>query len=182
MCRISTSRNHHCSHYYRQAHHCNDHHAGTRSYDQPRFERSARWTEREWLLPKCRCCRLYLRFVVLCYTSVMYASVCRCRKGIYLCGITKWRRCKSRVGRLLIIQCYCSNSIDASSKTADSDCSSRCKADGGFVCGASQRISVYSTTVQLVSGATAPTGSGRKYLWSHMMIGNVSPIRVVAET
>lgn len=35
-------------------------------------------------------------------------------------------------------------------------------------------MSVYSGSSQIVTGAAQPASGGRKYLWAHYMVGNVS--------
>lgn len=74
----------------------------------------------------------------------------------------------------LTAQCLCGNKIDWSLKQPDTDCTSRCSGDQGYLCGSSARINVYSTSTEMTTGVAQPVGTGRKWLWAHHMIGNVS--------
>ena len=72
-------------------------------------------------------------------------------------------------------QCFCGNTIDWSLKKADSECNRPCAGDSSVKCGgANLRLDVYTQSTNIEVGQPAVPSSGRKYLWAHHMVGNVS--------
>ena len=99
-------------------------------------------------------------------------------------------------------QCFCGSAVSSDYKVADSQCTTACPGDSKSICGGTSRLNIYrytasvpSVTSSIVSTstiATAPTttgcnaacasvlgvpsipSSGRKNLWAHHMVGNVS--------
>lgn len=71
-------------------------------------------------------------------------------------------------------QCYCGNTVDWARKVSDSECNMACPGGGTAKCGAGNRNEVYTRATNIKVGTPAVPSSGRKYLWAHHMIGNVS--------